>query len=100
MTSDIRKNPKGGAECRLEWLLYQYEEHMRLHHMKVNRGVLETIITTVAECVEDVLKIRWGKVANSLFALRHQHLALLEAELKAPGREVAYIIKARNTFSS
>jgi hypothetical protein len=79
----------------LEWALHDYEEHMRFHKMKANRGILETVVATSAEIAEDLVKFRWGKLAQSLFSTSHREIDLLEAELKAPGRELAYVSKAR-----
>jgi hypothetical protein len=82
----------------LDWLLHEYEQHMRLHEMKMTKGVFETVITLAAETAEDLVKVRWGKLAKGLFALSARRIDLLEAELKAPGREIAYVFRARQTF--
>lgn len=82
----------------IEWLLHTYEEYMNIHRMKINRGVLETIITGAAEIAEDLVKVRWGKLAKMPFSVSSRKIELLEAELKAPGREIAYIAHARSEF--
>jgi len=41
----------------LEWLVHQYEEHMRFHELKFKRGVLEIVVTIAAEIAEDWVKI-------------------------------------------
>jgi hypothetical protein len=84
----------------LEWLTHQYEEYMRLHRLKIRRGVIEIVITTTAKIAEDLVKIRWGDLSRSLFSLSHRKLELMEAELNAPGRELAYLIHARKALSS
>jgi hypothetical protein len=85
-------------EQRLEYLLDQYERHMKLHKMKVKRGALETVVVSTAEIAEDLVKFKWGKLAQSLFAFKHRKLALLEGELTAPGSELAYIVKTKGVF--
>lgn len=87
------------AEEKLEYLIDQYRQHMRLHRMKTNVGTLETVVTTGAEFLGDLVSFKWGKAAEALFSLRRRRVALLEGELTAPGNEVAYIVKARETFS-
>lgn len=87
------------VEEKLEYLIDQYQKHMRLHRMKTNVGTLETIVTTGAEFLGDMVSFKWGKAAEALFSLRRRQVALLEGELTAPGSEVAYIVKARETFS-
>jgi hypothetical protein len=73
---------------------------MRLHKMKTNVGVLETVVVSTAEILEDLIKFNWGKLAKTLFSFKQREIALLEGELKAPGNEVAYIVKASDTFKS
>ena len=85
-------------EQKLEYLLDQYERHLKLHKMKINKGVLETVVVSVAETAEDLIKFKWGKLAQSLFALKHRKVNLLEGELTAPGSELAYVIKTKESF--
>jgi hypothetical protein len=86
------------VEQKLEWLLQEYRQHMELHRMKINASTLETVIVTGAEIAENLIKLQFGKLAKGLFSLRHRRLALLEGELKSPGREIAFISKAQETF--
>ena len=86
------------AEQKLEHLISQYERHMKLHRMKTNKGTLETLITSGAEVLGDLVSFKWGKMAEALFSLTRRKVALLEAELTAPGNEVAYVVKAREMF--
>lgn len=85
-------------EEKLEYLLNEYESHMRLHRMKVRAGILQTIVVTTAEVVENALKLKFGTLAKKLFEIREKRIALLEAERAAPGRQVSYVLHARKTF--
>lgn len=87
------------VEEKLEYLIDQYQKHMKLHRMKTNSGTIETVVTTGAEMLGDLLSFKWGKAAQALFSLKKREVALLEGELTAPGNEVAYIVKAREIFS-
>lgn len=87
------------VEEKLEYLIDQYRQHMRLHRMKTNVGALETVVTTSAEFLGDLVSFKWGKAAEALFSFKRTRVALLEGELAAPGNDVAYIVKARETFS-
>jgi len=82
----------------LEWLLHEYQAHMRLHRMKIRRGIWETIIVGGAEIAEDLVKIRWGKLAKVPFSISAKRIELLEAEQSAPGKEIAYIARVRGEF--
>ncbi len=99
----IRSAAEGTAQPshladELQSLTQDYEQHMRVHELKINRGVLEIILTTAADLLEDTVKLRFGKLARLPFSLSHRKIALMEAELNAPGRELAYIIEARKEF--
>ncbi len=86
-------------EQKLEYLMDQYHQHMQLHKMKTNAGVLQTVVVSTAELMEDLLRFKWGKLAKSMFSLRERKITLLEGELKSPGNEVAYIVKVREAFN-
>ncbi len=82
----------------IEWLLHEYEEHMRLHQLKINKGTLEMIVTLAAGLLEDVVKLKFRDAAGLLFERTHRKVALMEAERNAPGREVAYLSRVRSFF--
>jgi hypothetical protein len=99
MNKIVRKNlTSNEIEEELELLIHQYQEHMEYHKMKVNFEIFRTIILANADFVPNLVKLKWGNIAKSLFTLKHRKIALMEAELKAPGREIAYILKARQVF--
>jgi hypothetical protein len=67
--------------------------------MKTNPGVIQTLVVTPAEFAENLIKFNWGKIAKGLFTLKQRRIALMEGELTSPGSEVAYIVKANDTFT-
>lgn len=87
------------VEEKLDHLLYEYQKHLELHHIKANKGTLETIIVSSAEFLEDLANRKFSKIAMGLFTAKQRRIELLEGELTAPGREVAYIASAMETFS-
>jgi len=91
---------KPEIEDKLAWALREYERHLELHKLKYCTGVFETLIVGAAEVLENLAKFKWGKLAKSLFTIRHRKYALLEQELKLPGAEVAYVSKTRAHFSA
>jgi hypothetical protein len=76
----------------------RYERALKLEKMKRDTGVVETVVTTTAEIAESLVKARWSNIAKKLFEVRHKQIDLMKAEMAAPGREVAYIVKARERF--
>lgn len=85
-------------EDKCQVLINDYEKHMRLNKMKYRYGVIESLITVGPEFLENLVKIKWGKAAKNLFSFKHNRIRLLEAELKAPGSEIAFIVKAKEEF--
>lgn len=83
----------------IEVLLDDYEEHMKLHRMKVNKGAAETLVTVGGKVAEDLVKLKWGELAKLPFILRERKISLLEAEANAPNRELAFVSIARSRFS-
>jgi len=86
-------------EQKLEYLIDQYRQHMKLHRMKTNVGMIETIIVSGSEILEELVRFRFSKAAKALFSFRQKKVALLEGELTSPGSEVAYVIKTQETFN-
>lgn len=85
-------------EEKLEYLLHEYELHLKIHKMKYSYGLIEGIVTIGSEVLENVIKIKWSDAAKSLFSLKHKRAQLLEAEVTSPGAEVAYILEAKKRF--
>ena len=79
-------------------LLADYDRHLRLRQMKTNVGFWEGLIIGTATLVENMAKLKLAELAKLPFAAKHRRLERLEAELNAPGREVAYVAKARQRF--
>lgn len=98
--SEIAKAQLSPAEIieKIEWSLYEYQKHMKLHRMKINYGTLRTLVTVGTGVAEGLVKFKWSKAAELLFSVHDRKLALLEAESGAPGRELAYIVAARERF--
>ena len=51
----------------IEMLLDDYEEHMKLHRMKVNKGATETLLTVAVKVAEDFVKLKWGELGKLPF---------------------------------
>lgn len=85
-------------EEELEWLLNQYEHNINLHKIKSNTNAIEVLVKSPLEVLENLLTLKFSKLADPLFAIKRRKISLLEAELQAPGREVAYILKTKDHF--
>ena len=93
------------VEDKLETLLLDYRNHMKLHKMKTRQGSLKTIVLAEAGLISGgwltglgPLPSLVGAVVTPLFTIRQRQVVLMEEEQKAPGRDVAYIDQARRSF--
>jgi hypothetical protein len=100
-TSQITKKRVTFHELSEELIYYcnKYEEHIKTQKMKVNYGILETLLMIPAEMLEGLVRLKPTQTVKALFSFKRQRLQLLEAELKAPGRDLAYLIKAKQEFA-
>ncbi len=85
-------------EEKFEWMLDDYQRYMVLQGLKIKKGRFEAFITGSAEFIENIAKLKLSKISKSLFSIKHRKINLLEAEMTAPGREISYIIDARERF--
>jgi hypothetical protein len=86
-------------EQELEFLMSEYRQHMKLHKMKTNTGTITTYLKVGIEFLEELRQLKPSKAVEALFSLRHRRIALMEGELTSPGSEVAYVLKAQDTFT-
>jgi hypothetical protein len=86
-------------EDEVRELIYEYETHLRLADVRGGTGVWTCMITGIAGLTEDVVKLRISKIAGLVTAFVDRKAKLLEAELGAPGRELALIPELRTRFS-
>jgi len=101
MRKIARENlPAHEIEEEIEWLINEFHTHMKLHKMKSNTEPIESIVKVSLEFFENLAKFNFSKLADPLFAIRKRRFALMEAEMNAPGREIAYIIKTNEKFSN
>jgi len=82
----------------LATLLDDYNTYMAAHHKKMARSRVAVLVTTTAEIIEDLSRMRLAKVVDKLFNLFTHEASVLEAELAAPGREIAYLAAVRSRF--
>ncbi|HML79090.1 hypothetical protein [Geobacter sulfurreducens] len=79
-------------------LIDDYRNHMKVHGFNTKSGVLRAIVTTTADIFEDFIKLKWGKLCDLPFQLTGHRIKQIEADMKAPGRELAYIVSAQERF--
>ena len=85
-------------EDEVRELLYEYDVHLRLSRMKSGNGTFSVVITGASELAEDIVKLRFGKIAKIATALLDRRISFLEAETSAPGRELALLPELHKMF--
>lgn len=84
----------------IEFLINDFQEHMKIHEMKANTETLEVMINSSADIIHNLLTLKFSQLVSPPIAIKKRQLALLEAELNAPGRELTYLIKTKEVFHS
>ncbi len=82
----------------IDSLIHEYEQYMALHKLKFQQGMLKASVLTTVDFVENMMKLNFSKAAKALFNIQQDKVKMLEAEMKAPGRELSYFVKLRQTF--
>jgi hypothetical protein len=98
LTLSTKKQTESEIRDDFEWTMNEYQKFMNIHKLKADHGFIETYVIPTVELVENVAKLNWSKVAKDLLGVRKRKVELLEAEMKAPGRECAYVFDARKRF--
>jgi hypothetical protein len=87
------------VQDELEWLLNEYTKAMTIHHIKAAQSFVDVFVISPLEIIENLVKFNWGKIAKGVLSVKKRKVELMEAEMKAPGRECAYVFDARKRFA-
>ena len=87
-------------EEELDWLLTDYRHHIEQLSERVHTEKLKAWFTVPAEMLENVVKLKFGKIAERLLDLKSARIAAHDEELKAPGNEIAYIKESIELLSA
>jgi hypothetical protein len=95
-----KKQTEAETKDDLEWTLNEYTKAMKIHHLKAGESFMEVYVIPVMELVEDLGKFNWSKIAKGALSVKKRQVELMEAEMKAPGRECAYVFEAQKRFGA
>jgi hypothetical protein len=82
----------------LEYLLLSYENHLNTHRVRFRYGKLRLLLSFGAGVVENSLKFKLKELVDLPFQFAERVAALKDADARAPGREISYIVRARERF--
>jgi hypothetical protein len=95
-----KKQTEGEIRDDIEWTLNEYRKAMEIHHLKVGNSLVEVFIIPIMEFAEDLVKVNWSKIAKGVLGVSKRQVELMETEMKAPGRECAYVFEAQKRFGT
>jgi hypothetical protein len=82
----------------IEWSLNEYKNALKLRRLKTTRSALELFVIPPIEFAENLIKFNWSKIAKGALSFGKRKIELMEAEMNAPGREVAYVLETQQRF--
>jgi hypothetical protein len=90
------------AEIRddIEWTANEYAKAKEIHHIKASQSFVEIFVISPLEIIENLVKLNWSKPAKGALSIQKRKIDLMEAEMKAPDRECAYVFDARKRFEA
>lgn len=83
----------------LEAVLSDYENALRDARMARDFSHWQTIVITTARIADSFLTCRWSDAVTRLFEITRRQIDLTNVENSAPGREVAFLVKAQERFA-
>jgi hypothetical protein len=93
-----KKQAESEIRDAIEWTLNEYRKAMEIHHLKASQSFVDVFVISPLEIVENVVKFNWSKLAKGALSVKKRKLDLMEAEMKAPGKECAYVYDAKKRF--
>jgi hypothetical protein len=82
----------------IEYFVNRYQRAMEAHKLKASRTAFEAYVIPAIEFLEDSFKFKVSKLAKLVVSAKYRKIELLDAELKAPGFECAYVFEVRKRF--
>lgn len=79
------------ADEQISDLLADYSRYLAAHKIKTSSTILEAVVVGTAGMLEDLVKLKFEKIAQRIFSYRKFHAEVLMSELKAPGRELSIV---------
>lgn len=96
--TDISYSPYSIDEIeeKFRHLLNQYEKSIKLHQLKTENSVIETVVVGGSEILENLAKLQFSNLAQKFFKHKNDYIELMELEMNAVGNELSFISKISN----
>jgi hypothetical protein len=86
------------AVDQIEYLKQEYRVHMKGAGIRARNSTLRTLVVGVADIAESAIKLKLKDLAEFPFKLLDAKADLIDADRKAVGRELAYVVRAEDRF--
>ncbi len=83
---------------KIEFVISDYEQHLKYHKLKYNYSQLETFIGLPFEIAENLIKLKWKDAIKSIFTITKNKIDYAKDEANLKNNEVAYLNKIKETF--
>lgn len=83
----------------LETRHFEYVKALNFHKINYKLERLEVLVTSSAEFVPNLLKLKWGDILKIPIQLRKLRVELDEKIANTPGNEIAYLSDTKNIFA-
>lgn len=83
----------------IQYLIYEYEHNLKLHKLKYRYANLNIAVNCFATVLENLIKIKFSDVANSIFSLQTKKVEMIQEEKNLRASEVSYIVNAKKHFT-
>lgn len=98
--SELARGDLSNAEFneRLDFLIMEYREALRLMRLAHQTSTLEVVVTTAADLLDNLLRFKFRQAVTPFFELARQQTRLMIEERALPGHEVSYVVQAQDEF--
>jgi hypothetical protein len=79
---------------------YEYVRAMKVYGIKTTNSTFKTYISAGADIISGLARLDFAKIVKGFMSCMTSSIELREAELKAPGRETAYVYEALKRFGN
>ena len=90
--------PISELDDELNHLVNKYQEYMRVKRMEWKSSRLRTLVSIPLDIARGILTLNAEMVTRPFFELNKHYITLLDAELKAPHREISYLVRSEEQF--
>lgn len=81
------------------YLMSEFENEFQNQKIHKELNTLEILLKIPLEIAENLVKINWSKIPGIFIELKRNSITSYESEFNLPGKELAYIFKAKEKFN-